>query len=663
MFYVIYDVVISNKYFMQFSIQKELLDKFPDLKIGLLFIQGIDNAKAVSQVKEKFQMVQEDLQKKYKAADLDNIAEIKFWKKSLQKANIDFEKFPVSIYAMTKRVLKDNKWIKSLNTLVDIYNTVSLQNMIPMGAYDIDRTGDNLELRFATHNDKFLALGKTEYENCNDDEIIFADENEVLCRNWVWKQSENQKMEKRTQNVIMRIEGSSKTTEQLQDILEELSRLIEANLGGKISSYIVDKNTPTVNLPEHNREEFTKKSNLVNEILNRGVSEINVREDLEAELWSAKKLRIKLGIDPTGFDLTLGHAVVLRKLKHFQDAGHQIVFLIGNFTAQIGDPTGKSQTRDVLDKQQVMKNAETYLRQAAKVLDVSKFEIRYNADWLENMSFSDVLKLASNFTVAQMLERDMFQDRIKAAKEINLVEFMYPLMQGYDSVPLEADVEIGGTDQLFNMMCARPIQKSLNFKAQNVLTVQILVGLDGKEKMSKSLGNYIAIMDCPKEMYGKTMSIPDEIIINYFELATDVPMEEVRAIEQQLKNEKINPRDLKARLAFEITKLYHGEKEASKAQEEFKEIFQQGGLPKEIGECSVVSGRCLVVELLIQSGFCGSKGEAKRSIEGGGVRIDGAKIEDVNFEITLKKGKKKLLQLGKRKFVYLVTASKNLFKE
>jgi len=645
---------------MKISIQKALLDKFLDMKVGVLVVQGIDNLADYSNLQERFQMIQEDLQKKYQPEDIENIKEIANWKRVFEKVGMNSKKYTSSIENMLKRIVKDQKWIKPLSPMVDVYNTVSLEYMTPIGAYDLDRAGDNFEIRFAKKDDKFVPLGKQDFENCDDGEVVFADEKEILCRNWVWKQSDHKKVQKCTQNVLIRIEALGKNDEELKNIMDELCNLIDSTVGGEISRYILNKENLSTDLPEIDKDEFRKKAKLINEILNRGVAEINVREDLEAELWSSRKLRIKLGIDPTGFDLTLGHAVVLRKLKQFQDAGHQIVFLIGNFTAQIGDPTGKSQTRKILTKQEVMENAKTYLKQAKRVLDVSKFEIVYNADWLEGMTFAEVLKLAGNFTVAQMLERDMFQERMKANKEINLVEFMYPLMQGYDSVPLKADVEIGGTDQLFNMMAARPIQKSFEVKPQNVLTVPILVGLDGKEKMSKSLGNYIGILDSAKEMYGKTMSIPDNVILNYFELATEVPLDEIKDLEKELKAGK-NPRDVKARLAFEITKLYHGENEALKAREEFDEIFKKGGLPDEIGEFKL-EGReegganlnSRVQEILVAVGFCGSKGEAKRAIEGGGVRIDGEKISDINFELKLEKEDKKLLQLGKRKFVYLV---------
>lgn len=388
--------------------------------------------------------------------------------------------------------------------------------------------------------------------------------------------------------------------------------------------------------------------NQIDEILNRGVAEINVRDDLQEKLNSGKKLRVKFGIDPTGFDLTLGHAVPLRKLKQFQDAGHEIILLFGNFTAQIGDPTGKSQTRKVLTKEDVMENAKTYLKQASKIIDTENLEVVYNADWLENMSFADVLKLAGNFTVAQMLERDMYQERIKNNKEINLVEFMYPLMQGYDSVPLKADVEIGGTDQLFNMMCARPIQKANELEPQNVITVPILVGTDGHEKMSKSLGNYIALMDTPREMFGKTMSIPDDVIINYFELATTVPMEEIAEIKKELEA-GVNPRDIKIKLGKEIVKLYHTEQDANQAEAEFINMFQKKGKPDEIEEVSLGKPEWNIVDLISETEMVSSKSEGRRMVEQGAVKIDDEKVD--SYEDIIQIGDGVLVQVGKRKFL------------
>jgi tyrosyl-tRNA synthetase len=395
-------------------------------------------------------------------------------------------------------------------------------------------------------------------------------------------------------------------------------------------------------------EEETK----IQELLNKGVETVNIKEDLEKKLRSKKKLRIKFGIDPTGFELTLGHSVVLRKLKQFQDLGHQIVLLFGNFTAQIGDPTDKNAIRKVLTREEVEKNAEDYLSQAGKIIDTKKVELVWNNDWLQKLNFADVLKLAGNYTVSQMLERDMFQKRISENKSINLVEFMYPLMQGYDSVAIKADVELGGTDQLFNMMCGRTLQKAYNQTPQDVLACPLLVGLDGSEKMSKSLNNYIAINDTAKEMYGKTMSIPDKVIFTYFELLTDVSLEDLKILKQEMKQGK-NPRDIKMQLAREIVSFYYDKDEAKKAEEQFLKVFQKNDLPDDIPEITFDKKNMQVWELVNISKLCASNSEAKRMIIQGSVKIDNKKYTDPYLNIDLKK--EQVLKVGKRKFLKIIT--------
>lgn len=381
----------------------------------------------------------------------------------------------------------------------------------------------------------------------------------------------------------------------------------------------------------------------IEKILSRSVTDVVVRKDLEEKLKSGKKLRVKFGIDPSGFDLTLGHAVVLRKLKQFQDAGHQIILLFGTFTARIGDPTGKSKTRIPLTKEAVEKNAETYLDQASKILDIDSIEVVKNGDWLEKMDFGDVLKLAGTFTVSQMLQRDMFQDRMKNDQDINLVEFMYPLMQGYDSVPIKADVELGGNDQYFNLLAGRPIQKKYDLEPQNILTTKILVGTDGKEKMSKSLGNYIALFDSPHEIFGKVMSVPDNTMMEYFECLTDLDLEAIKAEISE------NPRNAKVKLAKEIITWLHDEEAAKKSEQDFIQKFVKKEIPDEMPEFSVGKSEIGILDLITKiCKFAPSNGEARRMIQGGGVTFDGKKVVDPTLMIEI--SGEKILKVGKRKF-------------
>ena len=386
----------------------------------------------------------------------------------------------------------------------------------------------------------------------------------------------------------------------------------------------------------------------IDHLLSLGVADVIVREDLKKKLMSGKKLRVKLGIDPTGFDLHLGHMVVVHKLREFQELGHQIVLLFGNFTGQIGDPTGKNETRKQRSQEELEKNAQGYMDQVSHVLDVTKVEVRWNAEWLAPLNFSDVVLLASQFTVAQMLERDMFQERIKHDQPISLHEFMYPLMQGYDSVALEADVELGGTDQTFNLLAGRTLQKAYGQEPQNILTVPILVGTDGTMEMGKTTGNYIGVAEKPEDIFGKTMSIPDEQIPIYLELAGRMDRDEIAEFKARLAGGE-NPRNIKMELGHAIVEIYHGEKAAQAAEEHFKTVHQRREVPDEIEEVTMPGEKWNIVDLISELGLAATKSDARRLVEGGGVKWEGEKVEDIKMEMTLTKNGA-LLQVGKRNF-------------
>lgn len=374
---------------------------------------------------------------------------------------------------------------------------------------------------------------------------------------------------------------------------------------------------------------------------------------LEKSVATNTPLVVKLGLDPTAPDIHLGHTVVLRKLKLFQDLGHQVVILIGDFTARIGDPTGKSATRPPLDEETVKVNAATYKKQIFKVLDEKKTIVRYNSEWLGELSFADVLKLAAQYTVARMLERDDFHKRYTEGRSIGVHEFMYPLMQGYDSVALHADVEFGGTDQTFNLLMGRHLQEQYGQEPQTIITMPILEGLDGVQKMSKSLGNYIGINDEPADMYGKAMSIPDELMMRYFMLVTDMPIEEQEKLSAGLADGSVHPRDTKMKLAYTIVRLYHGEAAAEEAQNHFISVFQKHALPDDIPEYAVELSEepVFIPQFLTAAGLTASNGEARRSIKAGAFKINGEKCGDEN--VVLKADM--VLQVGKRKFIRIVS--------
>lgn len=395
-------------------------------------------------------------------------------------------------------------------------------------------------------------------------------------------------------------------------------------------------------------------------VIRRGAEEIVPEEDLVKKLKKSlaeqKPLRVKLGLDPTAPDIHLGHTVVLQKLRQFQELGHQVIIIIGDFTGRIGDPTGKSETRKQLTEEEVLANAETYKEQIFKILDPEKTEVVFNSKWLAPLKFTDIIELAAKVTVARMLERDDFAKRYKNNKPISIHEFFYPLMQGYDSIALEADVEIGGTDQKFNLLMGRTLQKEFGQEPQVALTMPILEGLDGVQKMSKSLGNYIGINEPPKEIYGKTMSLSDDLIIRYFELVTSLPLAEVEKIKAELK-QGANPRDAKMRLAYQLVKQYHGKEAADAAEAEFKKVFQKGDLPDDIPEVIVTpdmleEGHIWLPRLLVHCGLTPSTSEGRRMIKQGAVRVENERIQDINYQLEVKDGM--VLRVGKRRFARVV---------
>ncbi len=391
------------------------------------------------------------------------------------------------------------------------------------------------------------------------------------------------------------------------------------------------------------------------DLIKRGAVEIIPEDELikklEKSKESGKPLNIKLGCDPTRPDLHLGHSVVLRKLAQFQQLGHQAILIIGDFTTLIGDPSGRNSTRPPLSPEEIEENAKSYFEQAYKILNAERTKIVYNSEWLGKMSFADVIKLASKYTVARMLERDDFTKRYKGGMPISMHEILYPLAQAMDSVAIESDVELGGTDQKFNLLVGRDIQKEHGSAPQVILTMPLLVGTDGVEKMSKSYDNYIGISDSPKEMYGRTLSIPDELISSYYELATDVSKVELKSINERLKDGKTNPRDIKRALARKIIEMYHSEEDAIKAEEEFDRIFKKKEIPDEMPEFSFEEPELGILDLIVKVKFTSSNGEARRLVQQGGVSINSEKITD--FKHIVKFDKEKILKVGKRKFCKL----------
>ncbi|ARB76338.1 TPA: tyrosine--tRNA ligase [Pasteurella multocida] len=382
--------------------------------------------------------------------------------------------------------------------------------------------------------------------------------------------------------------------------------------------------------------------------LKRGVDEILSEADLIEKLKENRPLRVKLGADPTAPDIHLGHTVVLNKLRQFQQFGHEVIFLIGDFTGMVGDPSGKNTTRPPLSRDDVLRNAETYKQQIYKILDPQKTRIVFNSSWLGELGTEGMIRLTSNYTVARMLERDDFKKRFSNNQPIAIHEFIYPLLQGYDSVALDADIELGGTDQKFNLLVGRELQKSAGQKPQVAITLPLLVGLDGEKKMSKSLGNYIGVAESPTEMFGKVMSISDELMWDWYDLLSFRPLTEIAQLKQEVENGR-NPRDIKVLLAKEIIARFHSEADAEAAEQEFINRFQKGAMPEDMPELTF-EGEMGLANLLKEAGLVASTSEANRMVQQGGVKIDGEKVEDAKLVI---KASTAVYQVGKRKFAHV----------
>jgi tyrosyl-tRNA synthetase len=390
------------------------------------------------------------------------------------------------------------------------------------------------------------------------------------------------------------------------------------------------------------------------DLIKRGVAEIIREEDLVKKLEHSIKtntpLKIKLGCDPSKPDLHLGHSVVLRKLRQFQDLGHQAVLIVGDFTGMIGDPSGRSKTRPSLTIEETRRNGQSYFEQATKILSSKKIQMLYNSEWLGKMDFADVISVGSKYTVARMLERDDFERRYKSGEPISIHELLYPLAQAMDSVAIRADVELGGTDQKFNLLVGRDIQREHGMEPQVALTMPILPGTDGVDKMSKSLDNYIGINESPQQIYGKTLSIPDKLIYEYFVLATNLPAADLASVKAELDNASTNPRNTKRRLARELVALYHSREAARLAEEEFDRIFVKKDLPDEIPEKTVSAegGTIGIIKLLTEAGLVSSNSEARRMVDQGAVSVDGSKVVDPNALVDLERSA--VVKVGKRRF-------------
>lgn len=698
---------------MHFTISKEVLDKFPDIYLGVVIAHGISQDESDDEAIDiLLDQAITDLRLRYhSAADLQADPGLVHWREAFTALGVNPGKYPSSIESLAGRALK--RRLPHINPVVDLANSIALKYLLPVGAHDLDRTVGNIELRPAREGDLFQPLGNDEEEPGEPEmpdprEIVYVDDSrQVRTRRWVWRQGNGAKIRQDSSRVFFPIDGWLGVNEnEVRAAVDDLANLLRELFDAHVQTFHLDRAHPRARwqdddedisdplisdmseiIEEHSHEEQRRRTGelsplptgkspnpppvagsvkistdeaTIQDILLRGTVDVIVREELERALRSGRRQRVKFGIDPTSSKVHIGRATPLRKIRQFQKLGHEIVIIIGDVTGQLGDASDKEAVRTMLTAEQVRQNMMTYIDQINGILNLGAVEYRFNSEWLGQMNFADVVALASQFTVAQMIQRENFKLRWEDDKPIGLQELLYPLMQGYDSVAVRADIELGGTDQLFNLTAGRIIQKAYGQNPQHILTNKLIMGLDGR-KMSSSWGNVINIIDEPTDMYGKVMSISDDQLIDYFTAATELPLPEIAQIEGELAA-GANPMAAKKRLAFEIVRLYHDDESAQAGQHHFETVFQDKGLPDDIPQARLTCEPTAIIDLLLKTGLAPSRKEARRLVEQGGISVAEQKISDVNATVEVSDGL--IIKAGKRKFVQIVcglSPSSNLF--
>jgi tyrosyl-tRNA synthetase len=633
---------------MRFSLAPELLERVPETCVAVVVADGVDPTRNAEAIRRRLDQAVAAASERAATVEPARLGEVAAWHDALRRVGVDPAAHPPSIESLIRRAREGDP--PKVGPVVDLANAVSLRHGVPIGAHDLNRLRGEIQVRLARGDEFFTGLGESDLSLVPAGEPVYADEREVRTRWWVGRQGDRGKVTAGTKSVFFPIDGFRGATDAAaRAAAEELARAAEELLGATTSILWVDREQPSVALPFEPRQ-----PDPIDRLLDRGFVELYPsRAEVERRLRAGETLRVYLGVDPTSPVIHIGHAVAIRKLRELQRLGHKIILLIGDFTGRIGDPTGKDASRVPLTKEQVLENAQSYRDQAAKILDFggdNPAELDFNGRWWDAMTAREMIQLAAQFTVQQMLQRDMFQRRLAENRPIGLHEFTYPLLQGYDSVAMNVDAELGGTDQTFNMLAGRTLVQALQEREKLVFVTGLLPGTDGR-KMSKSYGNVIGVADPPYEIYARVMSLSDDLLLPYYELSTDLDEDALDEVRHALAN-GANPMSLKKRLARYLTAYYHSEDEARRAEERFEREVQRHELPEELPEHRLErAGPWPIVDLLVAAALAASKGEARRLVEGGAVRLDDQPIRDRGATVEARDGA--ILRAGKRSFVRL----------
>lgn len=640
---------------MDFRIDAKMFELEPALCVGIVIAEGISGGTKQPDIAAMLKKQVEEESAALGNAAVKELPDFIPYHNAMKRMQINPNKYLCSAEALLTRIAKKGA-LPDISPAVNLGNYISIKYRLPVGAHDIGTLQEDLVVRPADAADCALEQNSLEKDSLTAGEPVYASGHSVRTRRWIWRQMDAGRLDAGAERIVFPIDGFEANLEQINRACEELSALLEKFFGCRTRTGLLDAGHPCMKIGALNAQELEIENTI--KIMLKGVVQHTAVADIRAKLERAalegRPLNIKLGLDPSAPDIHLGHSVLLRKIRQLQELGHHATIIIGDYTGRIGDPSGKSKTRRQLSEEEVMRNAQTYCDQVFKIVDRNRATVRFNSEWLGMMNFADVIELASKCTVARMLERDDFNNRYMNHLPLSVHEFFYPLMQAYDSVAVRADIELGGTDQTFNILMGRSIQKDYGQEPQIALFMPLLEGIDGVEKMSKSLGNYIGIDEAPHVIYEKVMKIPDGLIVKYYNLCTDVHPDEVAKISGRLDAGE-NPRDVKMELAFEITRLYCGEEAAQKARERFVSVFQKDEIPEDVPVIEIHAGEGAFEQLaaaLTARGDFTSKGEIRRVFMQGGARLNNEKLSDVN---ALHVEEEAVLKLGKRKIYRLVT--------
>lgn len=638
---------------MFFRVDKKIANVQDGVYTGVVVAYGLDNHTFCARTTNMLKEIVDETAKKVDGKNVKSIEALSIYREAMKSLGVNSSKFPCSIEAILARISKKGEF-PSISPVVDLGNYISVKYNVPVGVHDVDSLDDDLYVRLATLEDCKDESNQYDSDKLIEGEPVYAVGHSVRTRRWLWRQMPAGRVTENSTNFIFPIDGFVGNKDVIDAACNELVALIRDVFNVEAESGRITSEELEFRFGSMTDEEKAIEDQIA--IMLKGVAQYTtvsqIRQKVTDALKNNRPLRIKLGLDPSAPDIHLGHSVVLRKIRQLQDLGHVAVIIIGDFTGMIGDPTGKSATRKQLTRAQVEENANTYMEQIFKIIDRDKTEVYYNSEWLSKMTFADVIDLASKCTVARMLERDDFNNRYTNHQPLSVHEFFYPLMQAYDSVAIKADIELGGTDQTFNILMGRNIQRDYGQDPQLTLFMPLLEGIDGKDKMSKSLGNYIGISEAPAVIFEKVMKIPDTMIIKYFNLCTDLHPNKVAELQREMEA-GANPRDIKMILAREITILYAGAEAAAEAETRFKSVFQKNQIPDDapivvVDSNDGVSDGNQLANALVRDGYYASKSQIRRLFQQGGATWDEERVTDINSLVIT--NEEHVLKLGRSNF-------------